>query len=275
MISEWSRESREVPADWKPANVLPIFKKGKEDSGNSRSISLTSVPGKIMEKIILGSIKKQLEDNAVIGHSQHSFVSAYVPKTEAGHCKWAEVLKDLEKIKTSKDIDVSLYTADTDEDEECQELVMRCFFLETEVIIQECRIKNCSETQDVVNIWKNGNAGLGNSKLNSTTSAKCKECEEYEEKSFTEFIQSFVKMILADSEKCFINTTKFRQNLLTLPAFPVSRHCLPVATGINTKLNPTSILNLMKSPWGPKSTFNQTAYVKVSSEFSLAASSGP
>ncbi|XP_071411802.1 interleukin-15 isoform X3 [Pithys albifrons albifrons] len=123
---------------------------------------------------------------------------AYVPKTEAGHCKWAEVLKDLEKIKTSKDIDVSLYTADTDEDDECQELVMRCFFLETEVIIQECRIKNCSETQDVVNIWKNGNTGLDNSKLNSTTSSKCKECEEYEEKSFTEFIQSFVKVIQRD-----------------------------------------------------------------------------
>ncbi|XP_027508691.1 interleukin-15 isoform X1 [Corapipo altera] len=123
---------------------------------------------------------------------------AYVPKTEAGHCKWAEVLKDLEKIKTSKDIDVSLYTANTDEDEECQEPVMRCFFLETEVIIQECRIKNCSETQDVVNIWKNGNASLENKKLNSTTSAKCKECEEYEEKSFTEFIQSFEKVIQRD-----------------------------------------------------------------------------
>ncbi|KAJ7408998.1 Interleukin-15 [Pitangus sulphuratus] len=129
--------------------------------------------------------------------SQEKF-SAYVPRTEAGHCKWAEVLKDLEKIKTSKDIDVSLYTANTDEDEECQEPVMRCFFLETEVIIQECRIKNCSETQDVVNIWKNGNASLGNKKLNSTTSAKCKECEEYEEKGFTEFIQNFVKVIQRD-----------------------------------------------------------------------------
>ncbi|XP_014734440.1 PREDICTED: interleukin-15 isoform X3 [Sturnus vulgaris] len=85
------------------------------------------------------------------------FLCAYVPKTEAGHCKWAEVLKDLERIKTSKDIDVSLYTANADEDEECQELVIRCFFLETQVIIQECRIKNCSKTQDVWNIWKNLN----------------------------------------------------------------------------------------------------------------------
>ncbi|KFO86381.1 Interleukin-15, partial [Buceros rhinoceros silvestris] len=120
---------------------------------------------------------------------------AYVLKTAAGHCKWAEVLKDLEQIKTSKDIDVSLYTANTDEDNECQEPVMRCFFLEIKVILQECLIKNCSKTQDVLNIWKNGNARFGNNMLNSTSSAKCKECEEYEEKSFTEFIQSFVKVI--------------------------------------------------------------------------------
>ncbi|KFQ38764.1 Interleukin-15, partial [Mesitornis unicolor] len=123
------------------------------------------------------------------------FLCAYVPKTAAGHCKWAEVLKDLEQIKTSKDIDVSLYTANTDEDKECQIPVMRCFFLEMKVVVHECRIKNCSKTQDVLNIWKNGKASLENSKLNSTTSVKCKECEEYEEKDFTEFIQSFVKVI--------------------------------------------------------------------------------
>ncbi|XP_041317728.1 interleukin-15 isoform X3 [Pyrgilauda ruficollis] len=99
------------------------------------------------------------------------FLCAYVPKTEAGHCKWAEVLEDLERIKTSKDIDVSLYTANADEDEECQELVMRCFFLETEVIIQECRIKNCSKTQDVWNIWKNGNESFEKNKVNPITSS--------------------------------------------------------------------------------------------------------
>ncbi|NXC20044.1 IL15 protein, partial [Corythaeola cristata] len=123
------------------------------------------------------------------------FLCAYVPKTAAGHCKWEEVLKDLEQIKTSKDIDVSLYTANTDEDVKCQEPVIRCFILETKVIFQECLIKNCSRTQDVWNIWKNGNASLENNKMNSTTPVKCKECEEYEEKNFTEFIQSFVKVI--------------------------------------------------------------------------------
>ena len=76
IIFQWSWESGEVPVDWKLANVVPIFKKGKkEDPGNYRPVSLTSVPAKIMEKVILGVIEKHLRDNAVIGHSQHGFTS--------------------------------------------------------------------------------------------------------------------------------------------------------------------------------------------------------
>ncbi|XP_040410743.1 interleukin-15 isoform X5 [Cygnus olor] len=93
------------------------------------------------------------------------FLCAYIPKTEADHCKWTDVLKDLEQIKTSKDIDVSLYTANTDEDKECQEPIMRCFFLEMKVILHECYIKNCSKTQDVFNILKNGNARFKNNEM--------------------------------------------------------------------------------------------------------------
>ncbi|KAJ7417533.1 hypothetical protein WISP_63915 [Willisornis vidua] len=74
MIFEHSWKSGEVPDDSKLANVL-IFKKGKkEDAGNYRPVSLTSVPGKVMEKIILRGIEKHLNDNAVISHSQHSFM---------------------------------------------------------------------------------------------------------------------------------------------------------------------------------------------------------
>jgi len=54
------------------SNVVPGFKKGtKEDPGNYRPVSLTSVPGKMMEKVVVRVVKKQLRDNAVIGHSQH------------------------------------------------------------------------------------------------------------------------------------------------------------------------------------------------------------
>ncbi|CAM5117477.1 unnamed protein product [Eretmochelys imbricata] len=54
---------------------VPIYKKENEDNlGNYKPVSLTSVPGKIMEQIIKQSICKHLEDNKVISNIQHGFV---------------------------------------------------------------------------------------------------------------------------------------------------------------------------------------------------------
>ncbi|KAK4815560.1 hypothetical protein QYF61_004077 [Mycteria americana] len=64
----------EVPANWRLANVTPIYKKGwKEDPGNYRPVSLTSVPGKLMEQIILSAITWHVEYNQGIKPSQHGF----------------------------------------------------------------------------------------------------------------------------------------------------------------------------------------------------------
>ncbi|KAK4820059.1 LOW QUALITY PROTEIN: hypothetical protein QYF61_019001 [Mycteria americana] len=74
IIYQQSWLTGEVPADWRLANVTPIFKKGwKEDPGNYRPVSLTSVPGKLMEQIILSAITQHVEDNQGIKPSQHGF----------------------------------------------------------------------------------------------------------------------------------------------------------------------------------------------------------
>ena len=53
IIYQQSWLSGEVPVDWRLANVTPIYKKGwRVDPGNYRPVSLTSVPGKLMEQVL-------------------------------------------------------------------------------------------------------------------------------------------------------------------------------------------------------------------------------
>ncbi|KFW12230.1 hypothetical protein N326_04041, partial [Eurypyga helias] len=67
MISEKSWKSGELPGDWKKGNIAPLFKRGRnEDPGNCPPVSLTSVPGKIMEQILLEALLQHMEDRGVI-----------------------------------------------------------------------------------------------------------------------------------------------------------------------------------------------------------------
>ena len=66
-----SVETGIIPDDWKSANVTSIHKKGsKQEPGNYRQISLTSVVCKTMERSVKGRLITHLEMNNLIGDSQ-------------------------------------------------------------------------------------------------------------------------------------------------------------------------------------------------------------
>ncbi|KAK4807040.1 hypothetical protein QYF61_018381 [Mycteria americana] len=74
IIYQQSWLTGEVSDDWRLANVTPIYRKGwKEDPGNYRPVSLTSVLGKIMELFILTVLNRHVQANQGIRPSQHGF----------------------------------------------------------------------------------------------------------------------------------------------------------------------------------------------------------
>jgi len=75
IIYEQSYLTGEVPDGWRIASVTHVYKKGqKDDSGNYRPVSLTSVVGKIMEQLILSALIRHVQDNQGIRPNQHGFM---------------------------------------------------------------------------------------------------------------------------------------------------------------------------------------------------------
>lgn len=69
-----SLDTGTLPQDWKLAEVVPIYKKGgKDDPGNYRPVSLTSVPCKILESIIRNQLMSHLQAESLLADAQHGF----------------------------------------------------------------------------------------------------------------------------------------------------------------------------------------------------------
>lgn len=73
-IFQTSLDTGEIPADWREAHIVPLFKKGdKHLASNYRPVSLTSVTCKILEHIVHSNIINHFLDNEILCDNQHGF----------------------------------------------------------------------------------------------------------------------------------------------------------------------------------------------------------
>jgi hypothetical protein len=82
-----------VPADWKIAHVIPIYKKGNSQlPSNYRPVSLTSILCKILERIVRPQMISYLFDNNIIPKNQHGFLSKKSTVSNLIECldKWTK-----------------------------------------------------------------------------------------------------------------------------------------------------------------------------------------
>ena len=74
IIFQKSLDEVELPKDWIRTNVSPIFKKcSRNEPLNYRPVSLTSVPCKVLERLVKKRIIEHLEQNKLITQHQHGF----------------------------------------------------------------------------------------------------------------------------------------------------------------------------------------------------------
>ena len=69
-----SLDTGNLPSDWLLANVTPILKKvSRSKVGNYRPVAVTSIPCKMLERIIRKSLVEHIEVNSLFSKDQHGF----------------------------------------------------------------------------------------------------------------------------------------------------------------------------------------------------------
>ena len=103
IIFKKSMENNQLPSIWKQGNVTAIFKSGsKTKPENYRPISLTSVPGKLLERLIRDILVKHMEENNLFSKAQHGFMTGRSCSTQL-----LELMEELtETLDSNGDVDI-------------------------------------------------------------------------------------------------------------------------------------------------------------------------
>ena len=97
LIYRRSLDTGEIPREWSLGRIVPIHKKGdRQDPGNYRPVSLTSVTCKVLESLIRDELLQHLGDSELLSYSQHGFR----PKRSC-NTQLVEVLDDWSKALES------------------------------------------------------------------------------------------------------------------------------------------------------------------------------
>ena len=83
IIYQASIDTGHLPADWKTANISPIYKKSdRTKASNYRPVSLTSVPCKVLEHVVHSHIMKHFNAHNILTSQQHGFRAAHSCETQ-------------------------------------------------------------------------------------------------------------------------------------------------------------------------------------------------
>ena len=91
-----SLDEGKLPDMWKRGNITPLFKNGsRQELGNYRPISLTSVVCKVMERFIRDAVREHLLSNELICPDQHGFLPGRSTSTQLLECleEWSDILE--------------------------------------------------------------------------------------------------------------------------------------------------------------------------------------